>query len=82
MGYFSNSSEGEAYERTYCAHCRHQNDEQGCPVMLAHLIHGYADCNNPDSILHLLIPRTPDGHNAECGLFLPRGPATRVVREA
>lgn len=68
MAYFSNGgSEGEAYEAEWCDKCIHQGN--GCAVWLAHLLHNYDECNNKDSILHLLIPRTDDG-NGRCRMFL------------
>ena len=70
MGYFSNGSEGEAYQARYCNRCVH-DVHQDCPIWLAHLLHNYAECNQKDSILHLLIPRSSDGlDNEECKLFL------------
>lgn len=79
MGYFSNGSEGDAYEAAVCSKCVHQNGpdgESGCAVMLAHMLHNYKECNKPDSILHLLIPRGhPDNEgywNGKCAMFHPR----------
>lgn len=67
MAYFSNGSEGDDYAARYCERCVH---EEGCPVWLAHMLHNYRDCNDADSILHILIPRTADGlGNEQCGLF-------------
>lgn len=70
MGYFSNGTEGMDYEAHYCERCVHQGPEDGpgCAVWLAHLLHNYDECNNPDSILHLLIPYE-DGHSGECKMF-------------
>ena len=71
MGYFSNGTEGMDYEAQWCARCRHHApDEGGCAVWLAHLLHNYEECNRPDSILHLLIPRGPQGENQPCRMFL------------
>jgi hypothetical protein len=43
----------------------------GCPVWLAHLLYNYDECNKDESILHLLIPRTPDGlGNEQCSMFV------------
>ena len=71
MGYFSNGTEGEMYEEEYCSHCDHDANED-CAVLLAHLIHNYAECNKEDSILHMLIPRTGDGlGNEKCKMFTP-----------
>jgi hypothetical protein len=73
VGYFSNGSEGEAYEAFYCDRCVHQlgpDGNSGCAVWFAHLLHNYDDCDNPNSILHLLIPRSKDDlDNAQCRLF-------------
>ena len=66
MGYFSNGTEGMAYEEMYCRRCIHE--ENGCAVMLAHFLHNYDECNNPESILHMLIPRK-NGHNERCTMF-------------
>lgn len=72
MGYFSNGAEGADYEETYCRRCIHYGPEEGpgCPVWLAHLLHNYDECNNDESILHLLIPHTADGGNGECTMFV------------
>lgn len=72
MGYFSNGTEGDIYEAQYCARCVHENKSDGCPVMLAHVLHNYRDCNKEDSILHILIPRTDNGFNAQCAMFIER----------
>lgn len=76
MGYFSNGSEGSEYEQRYCARCIHvdgKDGKSGCPVWLAHLLKNYEECDDKDSVLHLLIPRTPDGlGNAECTMFVER----------
>jgi len=72
MGYFSNGTEGMDYEARYCDRCLHQEnpDGTGCAVWLAHLLYNYDDCNNPKSILHILIPRTKDGiGNEQCSMF-------------
>ena len=67
MGYFSNGTEGMDYEYKYCDHCVHQDDP--CAVWLAHLVKNYDECNNKDSILHMLIPRSKDGFNERCLMF-------------
>ncbi len=71
MGYFSNGIEGERYEAEYCSRCLHQKiDDGGCAVWLAHMIHNYDECNNKDSILHLLIPKSKDGlWNEKCLMY-------------
>jgi len=73
MGYFSNGTEGDMYEAEYCQRCIHYEDPNGdgCMVWLAHLVHNYDECNKPDSILHLLIPRSKDGPgNDRCKMFI------------
>ena len=73
MGYFSNGSEGMDYEAQYCDKCSHQNGpdgKSGCAVWLAHMLKNYEECNNEDSILHLLISRTKTGNGA-CLMFNP-----------
>lgn len=66
MGYFPSGTEGMSYQAAYCDHCVHQDDP--CAVWEAHLLKNYAECNQKDSILHLLIPR--DGlTNQQCRMF-------------
>lgn len=71
MGYFSNGTEGERYEAQYCVRCIHQNmDDGGCAVWHAHMLYNYRDCNDEDSILHLLIPLKKEGiGNEQCAMF-------------
>lgn len=74
MGYFSNGSEGMDYEARYCDRCIHQDDP--CAVLEAHMIYNYKECNNKESVLHVLIPRSKDGiGNEQCRMFKrkPRG---------
>lgn len=71
MGYFSNGTEGEDFYAKWCARCIHESEEPGCSVWLAHQIHNYDECNNPSSILHMLIPRSKDGPGNEmCTMFV------------
>ncbi len=71
MGYFPNGTAGECYYDEWCSRCLH--DANGtCPVWLAHLLHNYEECNNKDSILHLLIPRK-DIENSKCRMFVDKG---------
>lgn len=71
MGYFPNGASGLDYENKYCDRCVHQKpDDGGCTVWLLHLLHSYDDCNNPDSYLHTLIPRSDDKlGNEQCTMF-------------
>ncbi len=73
MGYFSNGTEGMDYESRYCDRCVHQNGpdgKSGCAIWLAHMLRNYDECNEPDSVLHLLIPRDKKGGNGQCQLFM------------
>lgn len=76
MAYFPNGTAGEIYEAQYCNRCVHQDGpdgQSGCAVWLSHLLKNYDDCNNPDSILHILIPRSKDGlSNEQCSMFLDK----------
>ncbi len=75
MGYFSNGTEGMRYEEEYCSRCIHgdKNGAGSCAVIAAHFVHNYKECNNKESILHMLIPRTEDGiFNDVCLMFVAR----------
>jgi hypothetical protein len=73
MGYFSNGTEGMSYEEQYCMRCLHgpnRTDGKWCTVWEAHQLHSYEECNNKESILHILIPRNENGDNEACTMFL------------
>lgn len=68
MGYFPNGSSFDAFEEDLCSRCLHHQD---CAVLDAHLLKNYDECNNADSILHILIPQTKDKlGNEKCRMFL------------
>lgn len=67
MGYFSNGTEGEDYQEQYCSRCVHDKNND-CAVWTAHLLNNCADCNKPESVLHMLIPRHECG-NGQCRMF-------------
>jgi len=69
MGYFANGTEGEAYCELYCSRCLHGDGR--CTVLHVHIQHNSDECNNPDSILHILIPRR-GAANDQCRMFLPK----------
>ena len=76
MGYFSNGNQGDQYEAQWCARCMHHVDEpetfeDGCAVWDAHMFKNYDDCNDPHSILHMLIPRQGI-ENEPCRMFIER----------
>lgn len=71
MAYFPNGTEGMDYEAQYCDKCIHQ--DPCCPIWNAHMLYNYRDCDDDDSILHLLIPRSKDGlSNEQCRMFTPK----------
>jgi len=71
VGYFSNGTEGMMYEEEWCNKCLHR---EGCPIWMAHMIHNYDECNNKESILHMLIPIEDNGvGNKKCAMFVDRG---------
>lgn len=74
MGYFPNGTAGMDYEARYCNRCAHgpiARPDDGCAVWLAHMLKNYDECNNADSVLHILIPRTEGGiGNEQCTMFL------------
>lgn len=76
MGYFSNGTEGDCYEAQYCSRCAHRDGpdgDGGCMVWFAHMMKNYEECNKPDSILHMLIPRLKDGSgNGKCAMFIDK----------
>jgi hypothetical protein len=75
MGYFANGTEGDMFEASQCAKCVHDNDETGCPVMLAHVLYSYVLCNEKEHpgkvILDMLIPRK-GAYNEDCAMFAPK----------
>lgn len=79
MGYFSNGTHGDMFEGEYCARCIHgdatrsPDAKEGCPVMLAHILFAYEECNtksNAKAILDMLIEPRPDGMFNECKMFV------------
>ena len=71
MGYFANGTEGTLYEEKYCNNCRHNKELEGCPVMNAHMLYNYEECENDKSILHMLIPRK-GVRNLKCKMFIAK----------
>lgn len=70
MAYFSNGTEGDMYLEKYCYRCIHWTADS-CPVWFLHQLHNYRDCNNAESMLHVLIPRSKDDHrNEQCSMFI------------
>lgn len=73
MAYFSNGTEGAIYEEHYCSRCQHYRGMDGCPILSAHMLYNYRDCNDETSILHILIPRSKDKlSNEQCAMFIEK----------
>ncbi len=72
MGYFANGTEGDIFERDNCHKCVHEDDEKGCPVMLAHILFSYDLCNQDEHpgkvMLDMLIPRK-GAFNEPCAML-------------
>jgi len=81
MGYFSNGTEGEMYAAKWCSWCIHNLPEYGCPVMLAHLLWNYDECNNEASVLHKMIPREGIG-NGPCFAFVEAAKGAKENNDA
>lgn len=77
MGYFSNGTEGEAYESQYCSKCIHgeeyRADRPACRVWLAHQEYAYDLCNEKHHpgkrMLDMFIPRE-ETWNTRCTMFI------------
>lgn len=76
MGYFPNGTSGTLYEVEFCERCIHGNGK--CAVWFAHMMRNYDECNNKDSILHMLIPLDKNGHNMKCLMFRDKASPKRV----
>lgn len=80
MGYFSNGTEGEWYEKKICSRCvHHVNDpeKESCTVWSIHLLYNYGQERNLDlkDVLDGLIPRSNvPGYNDLCTMFHPSKP--------
>lgn len=80
MGYFPNGTSGMIFEEEWCAHCIHEDDESGCPVMLAHIVYCYTENDNKPlmDVLNMLIPQSKEGepYNSakECAMFIAKNP--------
>lgn len=69
MGSFSNGSEGDYYQQGYCEKCVHENEENGCPVWVYHLM-----CNREpehEPYLEMFIP-TKGCRNGQCTMFIEK----------
>ena len=55
MGYFSNGTEGELYQRDHCDDCVHWDPDEGCPVWDAHILYNYQE--PMQIVLDMFIPR-------------------------
>ena len=81
MGYFSNGTEGMAFEEAWCSRCVHSDIsgdreigvDPACPVWFAHQLFAYDLCNEEEHagkvILDMLIPQRDLAN--ECAMFHP-----------
>lgn len=77
MAYFPNMTAWEFWAADNCFRCAHwpkDENEDACPVEMAHTLYSYELCNEADHpgkiILDMLIPQSKDGCNAErCTMF-------------
>lgn len=80
MGYFSNGSEGEGYQYTYCFKCVNWKKDKfgvGCPIWDIHGTYSYELCNEKDNegkiILDTLIPINKKTiQNEKCLMFIEK----------
>lgn len=81
MGYFSNGTEGDAFEGAICSGCVHYISIEeaadkggGCPVWLAHLLYNYDQFNDGQeklkSTLSILMTTNEPGHPPTCNMRL------------
>lgn len=72
MAYFSNGTEGEAFEETHCYQCKHYDTEKTCPVMEIHLNWNYEQLDDPvkKSAMEQFIPIDKDGYAGKCRMFI------------
>jgi hypothetical protein len=80
MGYFSNASEGLAYQKQWCFRCKHWPDdsnEGGCTVWSIHQLHNYKQCEKSKigsllkEILGCFITQEKT-FNCKCAMFVQR----------
>ena len=77
MAYFANGTSFDFFYERQCENCVHEPDdvgdypEDGCPVILAHLLFSYELCNSNEAgkqILDILIPMR-DCQAGDCKMF-------------
>lgn len=70
MAYFSNGTEGDAFEAAFCDRCVHQGDAdkgESCAVFMAHLLYNYDDTYR--EVLDLLITGDTIDGTIKCQMF-------------
>lgn len=76
MGYFPNGTAGDMFEAEFCSKCVHEDDEKGCPVMLAHVLYAYDLCNEDEAknpgkhVLEMLIVQDEKRNTQRCSMFV------------
>ena len=71
MGYFSNGSEGDSYQRKYCEACVNFKDEglgDTCAIWDLHLFGGKDFQQAKDYFIPM-----DSGYNQQCKMFTPKG---------
>ena len=65
MGYFSNNSDQQYFEKEHCRTCIHSydDDEKFCPVMNAHFLYQH---DRDDDLLSEFIPKD----NSKCEMYV------------
>ena len=85
MGYFSNGTEGMAYEAKYCEHCLNYRGGM-CPILVLHSLWNYEALgvgSTPQAkqvALDIFIPRN-SVENKRCTMFLNAEPQLRHFPE-
>jgi len=75
MGYFSNGTEGMAYQEEFCDNCANADSDGMCAIWDAHMLYNYSQNQEVEHVLDLLIPRAKNGlGNEECKFFKRKHP--------
>ncbi len=87
MGYFSNGTEGEAYQSCYCWRCKNWKEDEfgvGCPIWDAHIIHStYGKEERHKVRRKVLDTLIPEGkvRNQQCSMFNLKSKKPELVRK-
>jgi hypothetical protein len=76
VGYFSNSTENDIYQASYCEKCVHFSLDDECPVMFLHAIWNYdavgrsADETKAAALENFIPTIAQPPGNGECRMFI------------